>query len=339
MFTEQSLRDHPPLVKAFSGLKSEQFWELLDQMQERYPSYLRQRREHSQRQRDVGGGRSHDLSLAVRTILVLSYMRLHIPQGTVAALFGATQSDVSRELRRLLPLVQLCLPCPLVWSVLEQQQPTDDELEGDCDLPADAHLERDALADGRVLIDATEQRVSRPSNGERQKALYSGKKKGHTLKTQFVTDGGHHIVAISAAVDGSIHDKTLCDDLDTLARLPDGCEADADKGYQGLDKQVELVTVLDYANGESRLVPRLVVKTPYKKPKGGELSEQQKAFNAALSRIRIRVEHCIGWAKNWAILATRFRCDHSIYTSVMRTICGFVNAQTFRWQAAKAYCA
>ena len=352
MFTEQSLRDHPPLVKAFSGLESEPFWELLDQMQERYPSYLRQRREHSERQRDVGGGRSHDLSFAVRTMLVLTYMRLHIPQGTVAALFGATQSDVSRELRRLLPLVQLCLPCPLVWSVLKQQQPTDDELGLDCDLLADlhaleqhepvvahSHLERDALADGRVLIDATEQRVSRPSNGERQKALYSGKKKGHTLKTQFVTDGEHHVVAISVAVDGSIHDKTLCDDLDTLARLPDGCEADADKGYQGLNKQVDLVTVLDQASGESHLVPRLLVKTPYKKPKGDELSEQQLAFNAALSRIRIRVEHCIGWAKNWAILATRFRCDHSIYTSVMRTICGFVNAQTYRWQAAKAYCA
>ncbi|MBC8077941.1 MAG: transposase, partial [Chloroflexales bacterium] len=102
---------------------------------------------------------------------------------------------------------------------------------------------------------------------------------------------------------------------------------DADKGYQGLHKQVELVAVLDAATGTSELVPRLVVKTPHKKPKGQEVSEKQHAFNGAMRRIRIRVERCIGWAKNWAILATRFRCDHSIYTSVMRTICGFVNAQ------------
>jgi len=329
MFTEQSLRDHPSLVKAFTGLEREQFWELVEQMREHYPSYLRKQRQHSKRQRAVGGGRSHDLSLVVRTALVLTYLRLHILQGTVAALFGASQSDVSRELRRLLPRLQQCSPCPIVWSVVEQAEPAIDE----------PHLERDALADGRVLIDATEQRVSRPSKPQEQKAAYSGKKKAHTLKTQFVTDGEHHIVAVRVAVGGATHDKTLCDDLATLARLPDGCEADADKGYQGLDKQVERITVLDQATGASEVVPRLVVKTPHKKPKGQELSEQQQAFNGAMSRIRIRVEHCIGWAKNWAILATRFRCDHSIYTSVMRTICGFVNAQTYRWQAAKAYCA
>lgn len=329
MFTEQSLRDNASLVKAFTGLESEQFWELVEQMREHWPSYLLKRREHSKRQRAVGGGRRHDLSLVVRTALVLTYLRLHIPQGTVAALFGATQADVSRELRRLLPLVQQCLPCPVVWSVVEEAEPSVCESE----------LERDALADGRVLIDASEQRVSRPCKSDEQKALYSGKKKAHTLKTQFVTDGEHHILALSVAVGGATHDKTLCDELDTLARLPDGCEADADKGYQGLDKQVDLITVLDDATGASKVVPRLLVKTPHKKPKGQELSQEQHAFNAALSRIRIRVEHCIGWAKNWAILANRFRCDHSIYTSVMRTICGCVNAQTYRWQADKAYCA
>lgn len=329
MFTEQSLRDHPSLVKAFTGLAAEQFWELIEQMREQWPSYLRQRRQRSKRQRAVGGGRRHDQSLVVRTTLVLTYLRLHIPQGTVAALFGATQADVSRELRRLLPLIQQCLPCPAVWTLVDEQstpltQPS---------------LERDQLADGRVLVDATEQRVSRPTKPHEQKAAYSGKKKAFTLKTQFVTDGEHHILALSVAVGGATHDKTLCDELHTLARLPDGCEADADKGYQGLDKQVEMVTLLDSQTGASQLVPRLMVKTPYKKPKGQELSEEQHSFNCALSRIRIRVEHCIGWAKNWAILATRFRCHHSIYTSIMRTICGCVNAQTHRWQTAKAYCA
>jgi hypothetical protein len=329
MFTEQSLRDHPSLVKAFTGLAAEQFWTLLEQMREHHPSYLRQRRQYSKRQRAVGGGRRHDQSLVVRTALVLTYLRLHIPQGTVAALFGATQADVSRELRRLLPLIQQCLPCPAVWTLVDEQST----------LLTEPPLERDQLADGRVLVDATEQRVSRPAKPQEQKAAYSGKKKAFTLKTQFVTDGEHHIVALSVAVGGATHDKTLCDELNTLARLPDGCEADADKGYQGLDKQVEMVTLLDSQTGASELVPRLMVKTPHKKAKGQELSEEQHSFNCALSRIRIRVEHCIGWAKNWAILATRFRCDHSIYTSVMRTICGCVNAQTHHWQAAKAYCA
>jgi hypothetical protein len=163
-------------------------------------------------------------------------------------------------------------------------------------------------------------------------------KKSFTLKTQLVTDGEHHIVAISEAVPGKTHDKTLSDHLQTVARLPDGCEADADKGYQGLAEQVSQVTVTDPETGVQHLVPRLVVKTPFKKPRGKALTQEHQAFNTELSKVRVRIEHCLGWIKNWAIIATRFRCAHKIYTAILRTVCGLVNAQTQRWQATKAAC-
>ncbi len=330
MFTEQSLRDHPSLVKAFLGIEPDQFWELLEHMTEQFATYTHQRRQRAERRRAVGAGRSPDLPLCIRTALVLTYLRLHIPQATVAALFvGATQSDVSRDLRRLLPLIQQQLPCPVGWEEVAAEQ----------SVPETSHLTLAELADGRVLVDATEQRVSRPKDYQTQKAYYSGKKHGHTLKTQVVTDGEHHLKAISVAAPGANHDKALSDHVQTIARLPDGCEADADKGYQGLAAQVPTVTVCDPITGGIQTVPRLNVQTPFKKPKGGELTDAQKAFNRALGTIRVRVEHCIGWLKNWAILATRFRCDHAIYTAVFRTISGFVNVQTQRWQAAKANCA
>jgi len=300
MFTEQSLRDHPSLVKAFMGITAEQFWELIEQISIQFPSYLQQCRERPDRQRAIGGGRTYDLSLAIRAALVLTYMRLHIPQTTVAALFGATQSDLSRDLRRLLPLIQHCLPCPVVWEIVVEQQ----------SVPSDSCLSLDQIADGRVLIDATEQRVSRPHDRTQHKAYYSGKKRAFTLKTQVVGDGEHYIDAISIAVPGAEHDKSLSDRLQTLSRLPDGCEADADKGYQGLAAQVELVSMSDPTTGRTELVPRLKVQTPFKKPKGQELTDEQKSFNRLLATIRIRIEHCIGWIKNWAILANRFRCDH-----------------------------
>jgi len=82
----------------------------------------------------------------------------------------------------------------------------------------------DDLAEGRVLVDATEQRVSRPSDSTRRKASYLGKKKAFTLKTQIAIDGGHYVHAISVAGAGAEHDKARCDRLDTLAHLPDGCE-------------------------------------------------------------------------------------------------------------------
>jgi hypothetical protein len=326
MLTEKTLRENPILVKAFTGQPAEMFWELVRKVEARLPEYEYERHERPDRQRAVGGGRDFDQPVVIRVVLVLTYLRLHIPQETVALLFGATQTDVSRELRRLLPLIRQVLPAPEVWEVVE---------EGETLTEADI-LELAQLAEGRALVDATEQQVYRSQDNAERKAHYSGKKKAFTLKTQVVTDGEHHIVAISEAVPGATHDKKLSDEVKTVERLPDGCEADADKGYQGLAQQVTLVTVRNTETEEEQQVPRLTVKTPFKKPKGQELTDEQKAFNRQLAAIRVRVEHCIGWVKNWAIIATRFRCAHSIYTLVMQVVCGLVNWQTQRWQAAQA---
>lgn len=326
MFTEPMLRKNPALVKALTGIPADEFWKMLEQMETQIPAYKVQRLDRANRQRAIGAGRVCDQPLDVRTMAVLTYLRLHVPQTVVALLFGMTQCDLSRDLRRLMPLIQSVLPCPDVWKVIEEGQSSSQ--------PVPLTLEQ--LTDKRALVDATEQRVSRPGDNETRKEYYSGKKKLFTLKTQFVTDGDHHIAAISEAVPGAEHDKKLSDEVQTLAHLPAGCEADADKGYQGLADQVTLVTIRNIETGIEQQVPRLTVQTPFKKPRGGELTVEQKAFNSRLSAIRVRVEHCIGWVKNWAILATRFRCDHSIYTSVMQTICGLVNAQTRRWQTAQA---
>jgi hypothetical protein len=328
MLTEKHLRENPLLIKAFMGLPAEVFWLLVTAIAAKVPAYELERLDREDRHRAVGGGRKFDLPLVIRVALVLTYLRLHIPQQAVAWMYkDATQSDVSRELRRLLPLMKQVLPCPEVWEIVKEGE----------ELSEAELLELEQLSDGRVLIDATEQQVYRPGqdNAER-KLYYSGKKKQFTCKTQFATDGEWDIKSISVGVPGAESDKKLSDELKTVARAPDGSEIDADKGYQGLDKQVGLVTVRNVETGQEEQVPRLTVKTPFKKPKGGELSEAQKAFNKELGSVRVRIEHCIGWVKNWAIIATRFRCAHTIYTEVMQIVCGLVNLQTQRWQAAKS---
>jgi len=156
------------------------------------------------------------------------------------------------------------------------------------------------------------------------------------LKTQFVTDGEHDIKAISRAVPGAKADKKLSDETKTVERLPDGCHGKADKGYQGLAKRVTLVTLVNPETGERHQMPRLSLETPVKKPRGGELTTDQVEFNRLLNSIRVRIEHCIGWVKNWKIISTRFRCAHQIYTLVMQVVGGLVNWQTQRWQQAKA---
>lgn len=323
MFTEQSLRQYPEVVKAFTGIPSESFWEMMAAMAGQADEYERERHQRAERERAVGGGRQYEQPLVVRVAMVLTYLRLHVPQAVVALLYGCSQSDVSRELRRTLPLISRVVPVPEVWQLSETLA------EDVVDV-----LPLSLLSDGRVLVDATEQRVSRATDPTRRDAHYSGKRKTFTLKTQVVTDGQHHIRAISVAVAGRIHDKTLADDVDTVQRLPDDCEALLDKGYQGLAQQV------DYGMDDQGIpVACFTLKIPFRKPKGKDLSAEQKAFNHDLSALRVRIEHCIGWLKNWAILANRFRCAHAIYTPVFQLVCGLVNAQTQRWQSRLSYCA
>lgn len=323
MFTESVLRKNPVLIKTFTGIPADAFWAMLVEIEAELSEYEKERHSRDGRQRAVGAGRKFAHSLALRVVAIFSYLRLHVPQAAIGLIFEISQCDISRDLRRLLPLIQRVLPCPELWKIKDDEQ-------GNL-----TQLTFEQLADGHALVDATEQRVSRSSkDNETRKQFFSGKKKSFTLKTQLLTDGDHHIIAITDAVPGATHDKKLSDDAHTLERLPDGCTVDVDKGYQGMAEQVSLITVVNPETNEEQQVPRVTVRIPFKKPKGKELTKEEQTFNQQLGALRVHVEHCIGWVKNWAILANRFRCDHSIYTSVMQTVCGLVNAQTQRWQVA-----
>jgi len=169
MFTESSLRQHPAVIKAFTGLPAAAFGDLIEKIKEHLPAYEAQRLGRADRQRALGGGRAFDQPLVIRVAVVLTYLRLHIPQEAVAQLYGATQADVSRELRRLLPVLQQALPCPAVWE----------RIAAGAEVHPEQCLELEQLSAGRALIDATEQRVSRPTDSEQRQAQYSGKKKLH----------------------------------------------------------------------------------------------------------------------------------------------------------------
>ncbi len=311
MCTAESLRQYPGLVKALTGLPAEEFWPLVADVAERWAGGEQARRARPER-RAVGGGRRCERAMARRVAAVLPSLRLHVPPAVVGWLFGVSQGAVSRERRAVLPVLRPCRPGPAVWAPADGQAP-----------PVEAAL----AGGGRVLIDATAQRVARPGDDATQRRYYSGKKKAHTRTTPLVADGDHRILARSTAVPGATHDKTRGDALHTVDRSPDGVEASADTGYQGRAAQVGTVAVRDVATREEQQRPRPAARTPHKEP---------RRFNRALGAVRVRVEHCLGWLKNWAVLATRFRCAHECYTPSMCVVCGLVNAQTARWQAAEA---
>ncbi len=75
----------------------------------------------------------------------------------------------------------------------------------------------------------------------------------------------------------------------TKLRLNESVELLADKGYQGITK----------FHHQSF--------TPCKKPRGGQLTPTQRAYNRELAKLRIKVEHVIRRLKVFRILAERYR--------------------------------
>jgi DDE superfamily endonuclease/Helix-turn-helix of DDE superfamily endonuclease len=158
-----------------------------------------------------------------------------------------------------------------------------------------------------LIIDCTEQPIQRPGDDAVQKKHYSGKKKRHTLKTELMVTKKGRIVSVSPSHPGSDHDLTV---RRRGPRLPRGARAYGDSAYQGYDKEHKAI---DY---------------PYKKPKDGELNEEEKEYNKGLSRFRVRVEHKIGQVKRFRIVSDRFRNPRPTHDTKTSIIAGIVNMES-----------
>lgn len=142
------------------------------------------------------------------------------------------------------------------------------------------------------IADATERHIQRPKNHTQQQFYYSGKKKRHTVKNQILlSPRSRRILSVSATVEGKRHDKKLLEDDGTIYRAPPKAKGLGDSGYAAAGELNGLISFV----------------TPFKKPKGTELTETQKETNHALSSLRVRVEHPLAYLKHFNILAHRFR--------------------------------
>ena len=153
-----------------------------------------------------------------------------------------------------------------------------------------------------LIIDATEQPIERPQR--RQKPYYSGKKKRHTLKTEIRVTPQGRIVHVSKNHPGSIHDFTVF--KGEKAPPKDACVF-VDSGYQGINKV--------HQNAEF----------PYKSSKNKPLDHEEKAYNTALSRLRVKVEHVFAQIKTFKIMSDRYRNKRKRYGVKFNIIAGIVN--------------
>ncbi|MEM1281056.1 MAG: IS5 family transposase [Cyanobacteria bacterium P01_H01_bin.152] len=136
-----------------------------------------------------------------------------------------------------------------------------------------------------IVIDVTETPIERPKRRQRQ--FYSGKKKEHTLKCQLIIDRVSGQIIYTFFGKGRRHDFQVFK-ASGVHVYPE-IQSLQDKGYQGIQ----------VLHSNSCL--------PHKKPKGGELSVEEKAYNRALSKERIVIAHVNRRLKIFRILAGRYR--------------------------------
>jgi DDE superfamily endonuclease len=104
-------------------------------------------------------------------------------------------------------------------------------------------------------------------------------KKRHCVKNVLISDDKQRVLYLSPTYCGSVHDKTIADEQDfQFQRTIDLLQ---DTGFQGFKpKNANIIQ-------------------PLKKPKGKELTPEQKESNKGKSKIRVVVEHSIRGVKIW----------------------------------------
>lgn len=294
MLTYSKLVKKPKTFRTFTGLKVEDFDDLYTKIESKYKEHEIKRLSRKDRKNAIGQGRKFDLELIDRLLMLLVYYKLYITYCLLGYLFNLDQSNVYRNIKYLVPLVKLCAPLPeKVHKKIRKIGDVKELLK--------------YFPEMKAFIDATEQEIPRPKNKRRRKSYYSGKKKKHTVKTQIMTNKKGMILHKTKHVHGKTHDYELF--KKKPPPIPQNVEANMDKGYKGVETDF----------------PNLKVKIPVKKPRGKELSKEDKRYNKKLNRERVVVEHSIRRIKTFNIMGEEFRNRLESYDDVMSITSGLVN--------------
>lgn len=297
MLTYAKLKQCPAALRSFTGLTPDQFTQLYAEFAAAYEPAEEARLFRPNRQRCRGAGHQFHHPLSDRLLLALIWLRIYPTHAVLGFLFGLHKSNISRQLASLLPLLRKVTSVDLAW-------------------PTDAQRKRswkDLLTDFpevQWLVDTTEQRIQRPHDPDTQKTYYSGKKKAHTLKTQVVITPDRQIVEVTESVPGKTNDLTLLRESELLTRFPDG-DGLLDAAYQGV------------RNDPDPHPERL--RHAHRAARGHPLTAEQKAANRTLSKARVRIEHTLGQAKTYQVLAQVYRHPRARYHTCFCIVAALTN--------------
>jgi len=67
------------------------------------------------------------------------------------------------------------------------------------------------------------------------------------------------------------------------------------------------------------------IETPHRKPRGGQLTETQRAENRQLASVRVHVEHGIRRVKGFHIVRENYRHALGLFPMVVSAVVGLVH--------------
>lgn len=288
--TYDEVKTKEEVLKAMTSLTRLEFEALTIYFKEALPVKLPSKDPHK-------GGRPPRLqTIEDQLFFILFYFKTYPLQEVLGYLFGMDQSQANAWIYKLTPVLHEalkradCIPTRKSQELLEQ-------------------LTQEAESQD-LGIDGTERRINRPQEADQQKTYYSGKKKAHTVKNDLVMGlEDRHIKHLSETQPGKVSDITIA--VHEALAYPKDTHLYQDKGFQGY------------------VPPGVIVHQPKKKPKGGDLTNEETEHNRLISRVRIAAEHIIAGVKRVRIVKDVFRNQTLHYEDlVMEVACGLHNFRT-----------
>lgn len=231
-------------------------------------------------------GRPRQLMPIHKLLMTLLYLRHNTSATVVGQMFGFSADSVEKNaLPEVLAVLKELFPAAR-WEAVKRHRTekwNPDEVD-------------------KLIVDSFETPIPRPSLNERQKRVYSGKKKRHTLKTQIYTDRNGTILDVGSGHRGPKADVKIRNETELPEELKEKPKL-GDKAYLGAEKQT---------------------LTPKKKPKGGELSAEEKADNNRISQARIKVEHAIRKVKGFRVVRDEYRLAQGIFPTIVSVVVGLL---------------
>lgn len=262
------------MCKALTGLTVSEFESFVADFEIYYKEFEAKRKK--KRIRNVGGGRDSKIETAKEKLFyILWYMKTY-PTFDVASFFvGFVRSSACTWMHDLLPILELTMKRKFV---LPQRKISDPEEY--------FRLYPEAK---EVFVDAVERLRQRPKKKKSQQKAYSGKKKAHTRKSVIVSDKKKRVLIVTKQKSGRRHDKRLADKESVFESFPKDVAVMADTAFVG----------------EEKVHPNIHI--PKKKPRGRELTYDEKETNKIISSYRVIVEHAIGGIKRYRCMSEKLR--------------------------------